>query len=314
MSNTMRKIINFPVGARTTKTAVSDQDIPNLAQIQNLIAGNSSVKEAVAIEVDADFDIVTGGLPILDNYQVLDGDRVLLHAQTDPVENGIYTAAAGGWSRSLDADEQSELPSYTKVTVLNGDHSGRTYQLTNTIAPVVDTDAQTWVVVSQFSGAAADTTFVETAISNFTGANLQAALESVDDAFDSATIDTDSVRQRLSTLLGSTGDNLGAFTGGIISNGADLTTAFQELVDATNNAAGTYAEGRFQSGITQLNTGAVVPFDHNLGEIYPAMVEVYDATTTEKITHTVTISTASANRITIQNDDAMVPVVVVVRS
>lgn len=315
MSNTMRKLINFPVGARTTATALTDQDMPNLAQVQSLIAGNNAVKEAVAIEADVDFDISAGGLTTLDGYSVQDGDRVLLHAQTDAAENGVYIASAGAWSRAADMDESSELQPYTKVTVLYGGHAGRTYQLLNTIAPTVDTDSQNWAIVSQFSGAASDTTLTETNFSNFSGANVQAAFDSVDDAFDSATVDTDSVRQRLSTLLGSTGDNLGAFTGGIIPNGTDLLTAFQSLVDATNAAAGKYAEGRYQSGITTLNTGAAVPFDHNLGEIYPAMVEVYDAVSTEKITHTVTISTVSANRIAVQNDDAAsVGVVVVVRA
>lgn len=313
MSNTMRKLVNFPVGIRTTKSALTDQDIPNLAQVQSIVAGNSSVKEAVAAESDTNFDLGTGGLPILDAYQVLDGDRVLLHSQTDSIENGIYIANPGAWQRASDADEQSELAPYTKVTVLNGDNSGRTYQLLNTTAPVVGTDGQNWAVVSQFSGAAADTTLNETNLSNFSGANVQAALESVDDAFDIATTDLESVRARVSSLIGTNGNELPVIDGGVVPNGSNLVQALESLSAATNAAAGTYAEGRFQSGNLILATGAQTAVDHNLNEVYPSMIEVYSLSTNEKITHTLTITAVTANRIIVQNDDVPVDAVVVVR-
>lgn len=314
MSDTMRKLINFPVGARTTKTATLDHDMPNLAQVQSLIAGNLATKEAVATESDSDFDIATGGLPLMDGYQLQDGDRVLLHAQTDATENGIYIADTGGWSRSADADEQSELAPHTKVSVLYGDHSGRTFKLSNTTAPVVDTDAQDWIVTSASSSAAVDTTVDESSLANVSGANVQALAESIDDEITATRQAAGSSFNRVDTLVGSSGSNLGTFTGGVISDDQTVKAALQQLADATNTAAGKYAEGRYQSGITMLTTGGVVSFDHNLGEVFPSMIEVYEVGSNEKITHTLTIKAVSANRVTVQNDDVNVEVRVVVRS
>lgn len=45
-----------------------------------------------------------------DAVTVVAGDRVLVRAQTDGTQNGIYVVAAGGWSRATDMDAGSEFP------------------------------------------------------------------------------------------------------------------------------------------------------------------------------------------------------------
>ena len=181
MSNTFRKIVQFPLGAQTTKMALLANELVPLHQVESLIAGNVSIKEAVSVDVEADFDIATGGLPILDGYQVLNGDRALLHGQTDSSENGIYVASAGAWVRAGDADDQAELPPYTRVSIIQGDHAGRVYHLTNETAPVVDTDVQTWSVTGAISSAAGDITVDQSNFSEITGATVQAISDSIDD-------------------------------------------------------------------------------------------------------------------------------------
>lgn len=42
------------------------------------------------------------GLPIIDGVQLVNGDRVLLAAQTSPETNGIYVATTSGWTRTAD--------------------------------------------------------------------------------------------------------------------------------------------------------------------------------------------------------------------
>src|SRR5262249_7692048 len=45
----------------------------------------------------------------VDDVPLLAGDRVLLKNQSNPSENGIWIAATGAWTRSTDADIESEL-------------------------------------------------------------------------------------------------------------------------------------------------------------------------------------------------------------
>lgn len=58
--------------------------------------------------------VATTGNITLSGEQTIDGvltsnDRVLVRAQTDASENGIYVSAAGAWSRATDADSAAEL-------------------------------------------------------------------------------------------------------------------------------------------------------------------------------------------------------------
>lgn len=52
--------------------------------------------------VSAQGNITLSGNPTLDGKVVNNGDRILVASQTNPVQNGIYVAAAGAWSRAAD--------------------------------------------------------------------------------------------------------------------------------------------------------------------------------------------------------------------
>lgn len=175
-----RKILDLSVGAVTSATAVNPNDIVNLAQVQSIAEGLAVTKEAVATHADSDVDIATGGLLILDGYQTVAGDRVLLDSQTDATENGIYDVAVGSWTRSADADTQAELKPASTVRILNGDHAGRVYQLTNSTNPAPDTDVQTWVVIGASSNKAIDTVVVDTSFTQVSGVNSQSVFDSID--------------------------------------------------------------------------------------------------------------------------------------
>lgn len=176
-----RKGLDVTVGLKRTDTVSDANEIPNLSQVQTIAEGLSVLKEAVAVDGDNNFDIATGGLTTMDGYAIQDGDRVLLHGQTDTTENGIYVASTGAWSRSADADAQAELKPYSAVRVLNGTHAGRTYQLLNTTNPVPDTDAQTWAVTSASSDDAIDVDVVDTSFTQLAGTNAQAVFDDIDD-------------------------------------------------------------------------------------------------------------------------------------
>lgn len=310
MSNNMRKLVNFPVGLRTTVTATLGDDIPNLSQVQSIAQGLSNVKEAVATDYHLNFDIATGGLPVMSGYQLTDGDRVLLNAQTDGTENGIYVAAAGAWARATDADEQSELSPLTQVGILYGDDSGRVYKLTNTVAPVVDTDVQTWVVTSASSSAALDVSVDDGSFGVIAGTNAQAVLDSVDDQIITTNLNVDTLDARLDSLSGVGGNDLGAFTGTTIPDGQSVKGALQEIETAHESFIADIANDRFESAQTTLTQGNAITFTHSIGTKRLSGLKVYD-TADEDITHTVTITLVDAISITVQNDDVDIDAFVV---
>jgi hypothetical protein len=64
--------------------------------------------------------ITLSGLQTIDGVLLQANDRVLVKHQLNPTENGIYAAAAGSWTRALDADTSAELARGTAVYVSSG--------------------------------------------------------------------------------------------------------------------------------------------------------------------------------------------------
>ena len=311
MSNNMRKLVNFPVGLRTTVTATLGDDIPNLSQVQSIAQGLANVKEAVVADSHANVALAAGGLLTLDTYTLLEGDRVLVHSQTDGTENGIYIASAGAWVRAVDADEQSELAPLTQVGILNGDHAGRVYKLTNATAPVVDVDVQTWVVTSASSSAAMDVSVDDGAFNTIAGVNAQAVFDNIDDELATTNQDVANVDQRVTTLSGVAGTDLGTFDGSTISPGATVKSALQELETAHEAFVVDIANDRYESASTTLTQGNLITFNHAIGTKFLSGIKVYDATTGEDITATVFIAVADDNNLAVKNDDVDIDVIVV---
>lgn len=311
MSNTMRKFMNYPVGLATTRTALLGDDIPNLSQVQSIAQGLANIKEAVLTDANVNVDLATGGLLTLDGYTTQEGDRVLCHSQTDPIENGIYIASSGAWVRAVDADEQSELAPLTQVGILNGDHAGRVYKLTNSTAPIVDTDAQTWVVTSASSSAALDVAVDDGSFNAISGTNAQSVFDSVDDELVNANLNFTNLNARLNTLSGTSDDDLGSFSGAVIPDSASVKAALQALETKAEANAVIYDGNRFESAATTLATGAAVNFAHSIGTRWLSSVKAYNSATGEDITHTLIVIAVDANNVTVQNDDTDIDVVVV---
>ncbi|WP_241653245.1 phage tail protein [Pseudomonas alkylphenolica] len=73
-----------------------------------------------SVRVATTANIVRSGLQTIDGVALVAGDRVLVKNQTSPQDNGLYTAAAAGWSRTLDADANVEVTSGMTVPVEQG--------------------------------------------------------------------------------------------------------------------------------------------------------------------------------------------------
>jgi hypothetical protein len=142
------RIVNLP-------NPVAPGDVANKAYVDSVAQGLTPKAPVWATTVG---DIVLSGLGTQANGDwttaLTAGDRVLVKNQALPVQNGIYVAAAGGWTRSPDMPAGSHARS-VYCMVSTGTTLADTGWVCTTDSPdVVGTDPITFV---QFSGAGAIT-------------------------------------------------------------------------------------------------------------------------------------------------------------
>lgn len=102
----------------------SATDAVNYSQL-NAIANGMRLKAAVRGATTGNVSL-SGSLTD-DGVTYATDDRILALYQTSPIENGIYDVdTAGAWSRSADANEDSEIQPGTMVFVLEGTANGNT--------------------------------------------------------------------------------------------------------------------------------------------------------------------------------------------
>ena len=87
-------------------TPANNNDLANKAYVDATSQGLSFKQPA---NVTTLTNITLSGLQTIDGYTTLTGDRVLVKNQTSTIDNGIYIASVGTWSRSPDANIYSEL-------------------------------------------------------------------------------------------------------------------------------------------------------------------------------------------------------------
>src|SRR5258708_25692499 len=76
-------------------------------------------------------NITLSGLQTIDGVALATGDRVLVKDQTDATTNGLYNASTGNWTRTIDANNNSQLTTRTLVTVTAcAANAVKTYELT----------------------------------------------------------------------------------------------------------------------------------------------------------------------------------------
>jgi hypothetical protein len=95
-----------------------------------------AIKAPVRVATGA--NVTLNGLQSIDGITVAAGDRVLLYGQTDARQNGIYSASTGNWTRSIDANGNTDLLAGTEVFVIMGvTNAGARFVQTCTDNPVV---------------------------------------------------------------------------------------------------------------------------------------------------------------------------------
>lgn len=125
-----------------------DTSLTNKAYVDSVVQG-LDIKESVRVASQSAIDLTS--VTTIDGVAMVDGDRVLVRAQTSIAENGIYIWSTGGTlSRSDDADDGSKLDGGTFVFVEEGTDADAGYVMTNNDVITIDVSDITW---TQFSGA-----------------------------------------------------------------------------------------------------------------------------------------------------------------
>ena len=114
------------------------------------IAQGLTVKASVRVATAA--NITLSGEQTIDGVAAVTGDRVLVKDQSTGSANGIYIVASGAWSRSTDADENSEVITGVYTFVEEGTAQANTGW--SLITPATITLDSTSLTFTQFSGSA----------------------------------------------------------------------------------------------------------------------------------------------------------------
>lgn len=100
-------------------------------QLSNSVDRLNGVLSSLAVKAPckavAIANITLSGEQTVNGIAVVTGDRVLVTAQTDAKENGIYCADTSAWSRAPDFDGNRDIVKGTMVLVANPSGSGRSF-------------------------------------------------------------------------------------------------------------------------------------------------------------------------------------------
>lgn len=142
----------FQLQPKFASVAAEADDLVNLQTLQDYVSGIVNLKDPVRVASPANQALTGTGALTVDGVSLVDGDRIALVSQTDPVENGVYdydfTAGDFTLTRSADFDDApgSEVRQGSTFDVLEGTVNGNKRFLLATVDPEVGTDALSFVV------------------------------------------------------------------------------------------------------------------------------------------------------------------------
>jgi len=287
-------------------TGLSDPQDPQDAATKNYVDAARSgldVKQSVRVLLQNNLAPL-GGLPIVDDIQLVENDRVLVVGQSNASQNGVYVAkAVGGWVRAEDANSDEEVGPGMFVFVEEGTSWGDSGWVLKTNRPIVL--GTTSLEFTQFSSAG----------QSIAGNGLTKDGNTIDvvGTTDRISVTTGSV-DIASTYVGQSSiTTLGTITTGVW-NGTDVAvadggTGASTASDARTNlgyTAGTLTTSTPVLGRVSAQTigdGILSSYviDHNFGT-RDVNVQIYDAATFDTVfadvvrtnTNTITVSFTNA--------------------
>jgi hypothetical protein len=271
---------------------VNDNDAATKAYVDSVAEG-LSIQQAVKALADSNVDLSSSVLAV-DSVSIVSGDRVLLIAQTDSAENGIYVSNGTTLARATDYN--------TAIEVATGDFvfvdSGSVYANTGWVQtePVVTLGTDN-VLFSQFSGAGTFTAG-NGLVLNGSEFDVVGTVDRITVGVDSVDIADTYVGQTSITTLGTV--TTGTWNGDTIAVASGGTGAINPAAARANLGATTKYTAANPT-LTQVGGIATWSVVHNLG-IRSVIVQVYEIATYEQVevdvertnTNDITLSWVSA--------------------
>jgi hypothetical protein len=234
---------NLAAGTITATTVtglsapVNASDAANKAYVD---AAQSGLDVKQAVRASTGTNITLSGLQTVDGVALQAGDRVLVKAQTNGTQNGLYVAASGAWTRTTDADTDAEVKYGLFVFVQEGVLYGSSGWTLTTPNPI--TLGTSVLTFSQFSGAQE--------LTAGDGLSKTGTVFAVNVDSTSIEIISDSLR----IASGAAGDGLG-YGAGVLSVNVATTGGLQITTDALGiRLAANSALSLSASGLTVAST------------------------------------------------------------
>lgn len=188
----------FKITGLATPTVAGDAATYDFV-VSQVQASSSGISVKDPVRVVAQSNVALTGLQTIDGVTLGAGDRVLLVAQTDPIQNGVYVAAAGAWTRSTAEDEPTEMKG--AFWLVNEGTLGQQTQwiVNNPTQPIVGTDA---ITIVQFG---ATTVYSASNGVTLVGSDFRAAVKASGGILTGATgleLDTTIATRKYSTDVG----------------------------------------------------------------------------------------------------------------
>lgn len=147
-------------------TAIAATDVPNLQQVQQLIAAGVAGQTAIKNPAHclADGNVTQSGVQTIDGYTGTAGTtRVLCTGMTDATKAGLYIMQSGAWTRASDADESTEWVQGTEILIANGTtYGGTIWRLTTAGTTTPGTSSMTFAQVAKVNTYTADGVTLQT--------------------------------------------------------------------------------------------------------------------------------------------------------
>jgi hypothetical protein len=258
------------------------------------VAEGLHVHASVAAATTGNVDLGSG-VAAVDGVTLVSGSRVLVRAQTDSAENGIYVSNGTTLSRATDYNTAGEIDPGDFVFVDGGNTYANTgWVQTNVIATLGDDDIA-WV---QFSGAGTFTAGDGLTIDG-TEFNVVGTADRITVAADSVDIASTYVGQSSITTVGTiTTGTWNGSTIAIANGGTGATTA----ADARTNLGATTKYTAANPLLTETSGSVTWTVTHNLGT-RNVVIQVYDIASFDEVivdvdrtnTNTATLSWVAAD-------------------
>jgi microcystin-dependent protein len=225
---------------------------------------NGSVGFKAPCRVATTAAITLSGEQTIDGVAIVANDRVLVKNQSSGVDNGIYIASTGAWSRALDFDGARDARNGTLVYVTSGSANGDQIFVTSGTDPIT-------VGTTSLSFAAADisgTVYTLTAGDGLTGggtlnADRTVALATIADDRVMANISGSTAVPSANTLSAIIDATIGSTRGQILYRGASSWLALAAGTSGyvlTANGAGADPSWAVTGAATSVPAGAVSAF------------------------------------------------------